>query len=214
MSGVATAIVGAAVVGAVASNQASKAQERSARKGEAGLNKRNEQLQELLKPYVDAGIPALAKQNAIAGLSGPEAQAQAIQEIEQGAGFNSMVKQGENAILQNASATGNLRGGNVNAALATFRPQMLSQAIESEYSRLAGLTALGENAAAGVGNAGMQTGVNVANLQQQQGAAQAGRYLAQGNALGNFASSIPGAVNAYNAAQPAQPAQPVLPAPF
>lgn len=140
---------------------------------------------------------SLNEQQAMLGLSGPDAERAAIGRIEQSQGFQSAVQQGENALLQNASATGGLRGGNIQAALAQFRPRMLAAAIEDQYSKLAGITSLGQNAAAGVGNAGMQTGANTANLLGQMGAAQAGGYIAQGQNTANFASAVPQAIGAY-----------------
>jgi hypothetical protein len=92
--------------------------------------------------------------------------------------------------LQQAAATGGLRGGNIQAALAQFRPQVLSGLIEQQYGRLGGLTQLGQASAAGVGSAGMQTGTNVSNLIQQQGAAQAGGALAQGQTWGNVFGNV------------------------
>jgi len=74
--------------------------------------------------------------------------------------------------------------------LAQFRPQVLSSLIEQQYNRLGGLSSMGQNAAAGVGNAGMQTGNNISNLLQQQGAAQAGGALATGQAWGNVLGGI------------------------
>ena len=52
------------------------------------------------------------------------------------------------------------------------------------------LATIGQNAAAGVGTAGLQTGSNIANLYGQQGAAAAGSALAQGQAWGNALGSI------------------------
>jgi len=103
-------------------------------------------------------------------------------------------RQGENAILQNASATGGLRGGNVQAALAQFRPALLSSLIEQQYGRLGGLTAIGQNAAAGVGNAGMSTGTNIATLLGRQGQAEAGGILGQQSALTGGINKAFGAV--------------------
>ena len=160
-----------------------------------------------LQQYAQAGAPALEQQQAIAGLLGPEAQQAAIAAIEGGAGFQAQVQQGEEALLQRASATGGLRGGNIQAALAQFRPQMLQQEIATQYGRLGGLSTIGGNvaqnlassglsatgelarigqaSAAGVGTAGQQTGTNIANLMGQQGAARAGSELAQGQAFAN-----------------------------
>jgi hypothetical protein len=126
----------------------------------------------------------------LAGLSGANAQQQAIQGIQNGPQFAAMTQAGEAGILANASATGGLRGGNVQAALGQFRPQVLSQLIDQQYSRLGGLSAMGQNAAAGVGTAAQNTGQAVSGLMQQQGAARAGGALASGQAWGNALGGI------------------------
>jgi hypothetical protein len=205
---------GSQVIGGIAQSnsakQASKAQTQAAQQGIDEQRRQFEAAQQVLSPYVGAGTEAIAglqpyaqagvgslqQQQALLGLLGPEAQQQAISQIEQGGGFQAQVRQGEEALLQRASATGGLRGGNIQAALAQFRPQMLQQAIEDQYGRLGGLTALGQTttqniaqlgqaSAAGQATAGLQTGANIANLFGQQGAARAGARLAEGQAIGN-----------------------------
>jgi hypothetical protein len=156
---------------------------------EAGIVEQRRQfdaLQALLKPYTEAGLPALQQQQAFLGLQGPEAEQAAIERIRSGETFQALAGQGEEALLQRASATGGLRGGNIQGALAQFRPQLLSSLIEQQYGRLGGLTTLGQQSAAGVGTAGMQTGSNVANLLAQQGAARAGGELGQAKAYGQI----------------------------
>ena len=155
----------------------------------AGITEQRRQfdaLQALLKPYVDAGTPALAAQQAMVGLGTPEAEAAQIAAVERSPAFQSLLRSGEESLLQRASSTGGLRGGNVQAALAQFRPQLLAQELENRYSRLGGLTTLGQQSAAGVGSAGMQTGTNVANLLAQRGAALAGGELGQAKAYGDL----------------------------
>jgi hypothetical protein len=150
-----------------------------------------------LQPYAQAGAPALEQQQALLGLRGPEAQKAAIAGIEGGAGYQAQVQAGEEALLQRASATGGLRGGNIQAALGQFRPQMLQQEIERQYGRLGGmadigrvtqqnLAQIGQSSAAGTGSAGLQTGTNVANLLSQQGAALAGGELGEAKAYGQL----------------------------
>lgn len=139
-------------------------------------------MERLLAPYVQAGTGALGQQQALLGLSGGAAQQQAISGIEQSPLFQAQVQQGENAMLQNASATGGLRGGNIQGALAQFRPQMLSNQINQQYANLGGLTQLGQNSAAGVGSAGMTSAGSISSLLAQQGAASAGGVLGQANA--------------------------------
>jgi hypothetical protein len=204
-----TSILGGLVQGNSA-KQASKAQVQSAQQGIDAQRQMLEASQRILQPYVGAGVDAMAglqpyaqagvgslqQQQALLGLLGPEAQAAAIAQIEQGGGFQAQLRQGENALLQNASATGGLRGGNIQGALAQFRPQMLAQEIEAQYGRLGGMTALGQTttqniaqlgqaSAAGQSAAGLQTGANIANLFGQQGAARAGARMAEGQAFGN-----------------------------
>jgi hypothetical protein len=154
-------------------------------------------VQKLLAPYANAGTGALTAQQDLVGLNGTNAQAAAIQALQSSPQFTSMLKQGETSILQNASATGGLRGGNTQAALAQFSPALLSQTINDQYAKLGGITSLGQNAAAMTGNAGMQTGNSIASLLQQQGAAQAGAALAAGKADAGFGNSISSGIGAY-----------------
>ena len=181
-----------------AASQASSAQQQASQAGIEEQRRQFEAVRELLAPYTQAGLPALQQQQALLGLSGAEAQQAAISAIENQPGFQSMIQQGENALLQNASATGGLRGGNLQGAMAQFRPQMLSQAIQDQYSRLGGMTTLGQQSAAGVGSAGMQTGRGISDLLGQMGAARAGGILAQGKAQQQMLNALmQGAGSAY-----------------
>lgn len=202
---VAAAVVGTAVVGGYlasesqedAANAASNAQTNAADKGVFEQRRQFDAIQKLLKPYVDAGKGSLTQQQNILGLNGNAAQANAISGIQNSSLFSSLKQQGESSVLQNASATGGLRGGNVQSALAQFSPQLLNQLIQQQYSNLSGLTSLGQNSAALTGNAGMNVGNNISNLYQQQGAAQAGAALATGRAQAGFYNGIGNAVGSY-----------------
>jgi hypothetical protein len=189
------AIAGSSVLGSItqsrAASKAAGAQTQAAEMGIEEQRRQFDEIQRLLAPYVQAGQPALAGMQNLIGLGGAEAQQQAISGIEQSPLLQALTRQGEEAILQRASATGGLRGGNVQAALAQFRPQMLQQALDQQYSRLGGLTSLGQQSAARVGTAGMETGVNVGNLLQQQGAARAGGALGSAAPFAQLAQ-IPG----------------------
>lgn len=190
------AVVGAAVVGGVAKSMSAKkaagAQTKQAQAGIEAENKRFEEATRLLQPYTDAGTKSLSAQGDLAGLNGPEAQKAAVAAIEDSPQFAAMQQQGEEGILQNASATGGLRGGNTQSALAQFRPQLLSGLIDQQYNRLGGITQIGQASAAKVGAAGMQNGQDVANLLAVKGQAQAGKYLAYGQAASDIANSFGG----------------------
>lgn len=202
---VAAAVVGSAVVGGAMSSRASKkASSRSAGAQEYAAELQVEEqrhqfdaIQKLLAPYVKAGTGALGAQQDMLGLNGAGKQQQSINALEKSPQFTSLIKQGENAILQNASATGGLRGGNLQGALMEFRPQVLSQLIESQFSKLGGLTSIGQNAAAMTGNAGMNSANQISNAYGQMGAARAGAALAAGRADAGMWSGMGSAVGMY-----------------
>jgi len=194
--------VGASVVGGITSansarkagNKAADAQMESAQLGIEEQRRQFDAIQELLKPYSQAGTQSLGMQQGLLGLNGNTAQNDLITQIMNSGQFNQLAQQQENALLQNASATGGLRGGNIQAALAQFRPNLLNQMIQQQYSNLGGLTSLGQNAAAMTGNAGQNMANNVSNLFNQQGAAQAGAYLNAANQQGNMFNSVVGGI--------------------
>jgi hypothetical protein len=187
-------LAGSSVLGAGMQAKAQKsASATEAAAAQAGIDEQRRQfdtVQKLLAPFVTGGTSAFGQQLNLAGVNGADAQRAALQAIEQGPEFAALAQQGETAILQNAAATGGLRGGNVQGALAQFRPQILSGLIEQQYGRLGGLATMGQNSATNVGTAGMQTGVNVGNLLGQQGAARAGGTLATGGTWGNLAGDF------------------------
>ena len=235
MSGVATAIAASAVVGGVvASRSASKsaaaaeqaASTQAASQGQAIDEQRRQfdAIQALLKPYVEAGKTdltqpyiqagpgALQAMQGLAGLRGAAEQQAAIDQIKQSAQYQELAKQGEQGILQNAAATGGLRGGNVQAALSQFRPALLNQLIEAQYGKLAGLTTLGSTSAenllrlgqasaAGTAAAGQQSAQNIGNLMVGQGQAGAAGLIgaAQANAQGmaGISGAVQGGVQNY-----------------
>lgn len=196
-----TAVAGATLIsgymGAEAAGDTAAAQAGASEAGIAEQRRQFNEIQRLLKPYVDVGIPALEQQQAFLGLQGPAAERAAIERIRGGETFQELARQGEEALLQRASATGGLRGGNIQAALAQFRPQLLSSLIEQQYSRLGGLTSLGQQSAAGVGTAGSAMGTNVSNLLAAQGAAQAAGTLGQAQAYGQTVSGLSNIAGQY-----------------
>lgn len=200
MAAASAVAAGAVVAGSVyAANKSSKAAGKAADAqsdaSAAGIEEQRRQydkMVELLSPYVRSGTAALESQQSILGMNGQAAQKAAIGNIENSEYFKSTAQQGENAILQNASATGGLRGGNTQGALAQFRPQLLNQLVQQQYQNLGGITSLGQNSAAQTGNNGMQSASNIGNLLSQSGAAQAGGYIGQANATNQLVGNLIG----------------------
>ena len=204
--------LGGAYMSSQAAEDASNAQVGAARAGQDTQRQMFERTQEILRPYVQAGqaqLPTLAgyteagpqafgRQLDLAGLRGPQAQQAAIAQVQAQPRFGTLMRTGEEAILANASATGGLRGGNTQNALARFRSDLLAQEIEREYARMGGLTAFGQGVSQNLAQLGQASGANaatasltsgqgIANLQGAAGAAQAGGIVSQAGAYGQVA---------------------------
>lgn len=161
------------------------------------------EMQSLMSPYIQAGQGAIEQQQALSGALGPEAQQAAISAIQAGPGFQAALQQGETSMLQNAAATGGVRGGNTQGALAQFSPQLLGQAIDQRYAQLGGLAGMGQASAAGVGQAGLgvgqagqvgRTGMSpgIANSLQMLGNQQAAGTLGAYNLQQGFGADLLG----------------------
>lgn len=151
--------------------------------------------QQLLSPYTDAGPTGVQGQLDIAGYGEPGAQQAAIDQILGGSEYQEQVRLGEQSILQNASATGGLRGGNVQASLAQFRPSILNNLLNQQFARAGVLANRGVGAAGRVGGLGADMAQQNANLYQAGGTASAQGVLGAGNA------QAAGLVNSANAWQ-------------
>lgn len=224
---VAAAVIGSAVVGGVMSSSAQKSAARTAASAQTQAadqaaqvqREAMAQIQKNLQPYMDAGSPALQQmafyaestkpawemQQDIIGMNGPEAQQAAISGIESNPRFQALVRQSEEAMLQNASATGGLRGGNTQAALAQLRPAMLQAEIDKQYDLLGGqagaglslygdLAKIGQAAGAQQALSAQSGAANIGNLLTGAGQANAQAALASGQATGNMWGNVAGSV--------------------
>jgi len=173
------------ITGAKSAGQAAErgaaTQAAAAEKGIEEQRRQFDKLVELMAPYIQAGTGALDQQQALIGLGGPEAERAAIERITGGETFKALTAQGEEALLQKASATGGLRGGNIQAALSRFRPSLLNSLIEQQYGRLGGLTQLGQSSATGQAGSGLTSASNISNLLANKAAATAGGQVAGGS---------------------------------
>lgn len=221
--GVASAIIGSAVIGGIGASQSARAQRSAARRAteaqEAGaaasLEEQRRQfdaVQQLFQPYVQAGTGTLAQQLNLIGAGGAEAQQQAISALQAGPEYQALVQSGEEAILSQAAATGGLRGGNVQRALSQYRPQVLSSLINQQYQRLGGITSIGQASAARQASQGSAISGGIAQTQADLGAAIAQGQLAQGQATANMFGNIAGGIGqaagmyaAYNTFGGSQP---------
>lgn len=202
---VASAVGGAAIVGGVvssqnsksAANKASDAQQQASQDSIAEQQRQFDIVQGLLKPYADAGTGSIDAQKSLLGLNGAQAQQSAYDQLKQSPAYTSSLQSGTNAILQNAAATGGLRGGNTQSALGTYGGNLLAGLAQNQFANLGQLTNIGQNAAAGTGSAALATGNNISSAYNQIGAAQAGNAIAQGNANNQLVNSTLGGFGAF-----------------
>ena len=172
-------LFGADVGGKKRARRAAREQARTAQEAIRLQRQQMARARELYAPRIAAGERAFQAQLGLLGL-GPEGGPDPYEAIRASPEYQAALQQGEEALLQSAAATGGLRGGNVQAALAQFRPQLLSSAIQQRFQRLGEISGVGERAIGGeltIGGGGTQ---NIGNLLQQIGAARAGRELVPG----------------------------------
>jgi hypothetical protein len=188
-----TALIGAGIsaAGSVASGSSSKKGANAAAKAQAQAyaNALAEQqrefgvAQQAITPYVNAGQQALGGQQTLLGLNGNEAQQSAITSLQNSPAFTSLYNQGTDAILQNAAATGGLRGGNIengqlSNSLPGFSSSLLATVIQNQLSGLSGLSGMGQSAAGTLGSLGQNSANAQSQLMTQAGQTQAGYGLA------------------------------------
>ena len=184
LGGVASSVIGGKSAKSAASTQAAASDAAIAEQ-----RRQFDEVRDLLKPFIETGESALAKQAALAGLV-PGGFVPAVRQIQEGPEYQTLLQQGEDAILANASATGGLRTGTTQGALAQFRPALLADLINQQYTRLGGLSGMGQASAAGQAAAGQQTASNVGSLLENRGAAVAGGQLAQGQMYQNVLGTL------------------------
>tara|TARA_R110002126_G_scaffold120171_3_gene261291 strand:- start:896 stop:1498 length:603 start_codon:yes stop_codon:yes gene_type:complete len=186
-----------ALTGKTAAKEASKAQQKGTEAGMEEQRRQFDALQALMQPYVKSGTGALQGQNDLLGLNGFGSQQSAIGNIENSPFFQSQYQNAENALLQNASATGGLRGGNMQEALADNRSNMLFGNVQQQLQNLSGVASNGQSAAAGLGGQGLQFGQNIAQGYNDIGQAQGGYQLAKGQIYtGLYNNALKGAAAA------------------
>lgn len=175
---------------AQAAREAGAIQSQAAQSGIDETRRQFDVAQGMLDPYAQAGVDATSMQADLIGMNGPEAQARAMQMLQSSPQFTAMQQQGEQAILRNASATGNLRTGNAQAQLAQLSPALLAQLADQRYGQLGGMAGIGAGSAASLAAGAQGTGQNIADLMGQKGAAASGGVLSAQQAYTNVRNQI------------------------
>lgn len=202
--------IGNAVGSITGSNkQAKAAQEASNQQYEAtkyATDQQKQMFDEVRKdqqPYMQAGYDALKQLMGGMSQNGQFMQAYNGQDIYNDPSYKFRLNQGLDAVQSGAAAQGGLLSGATQKALNDYAQNFASQEYQNaynrynadqtnQYNRLSNLVGLGQSAAAGVGNAGMQTGQAIANNTMAGANAQAAGTIAAGNKTANNFNNLLG----------------------
>ncbi|WP_064534840.1 hypothetical protein, partial [Acinetobacter baumannii] len=170
------------VIGAITgSNKQAKAAQQAANQQYESTKYASDQQREMFdelrkdqQPYMQAGSDALKQLMGGMGADGRFMQTYIGQDIYNDPSYKFRLNQGLDAVQSGAAAQGGLLSGATQKALNNYAQDFASQEYQNAYSRfnadqtnqynrLYNLVGLGQSAAAGVGNAGMQTSQAIAN---------------------------------------------------
>lgn len=196
-------VAAAVVVGAVSANKQKQAAERAAaaQAGSSAEAVAEERRQfdisrEAAEPFRQAGLGALEQQQALLGLSGQEAQQQALAGFQDSPGQQFIRQRQERALLRNQAAIGGLGGGNVRTALQQQAAGFAQQDFQNQLARLGGIAGQGQVATTNIAQLGAGTAGSIGQLLQAGGQAQASGILGAGAAQSRFAQQTGGALTA------------------
>lgn len=176
-------------------NRASAAEQAAQREAIAEQRRQFDLTRQDYMPWTETGADALTGTGGLAdilGLNGPEAQAAAMGTIGQSPMLARLIEQGTEGVLQNASATGGVRGGNTIGALADFRSDAFNQVLNDQIGRLGGLAGAGGTMVGNLG--GLRAGMagQISNSLGQIGSSQAGRFLGRAGVNNQMINNISG----------------------
>jgi len=205
---VAAAIGGSAVLGSATSLIGGSMQQQSASDANAAQLQMYNQMRSDLMPYMQTGQSA---NSALANLTGintdnpltspllsPIKMDEATLETTPGYQFN--LQQGLKSVQNSAAARGLGSSGAALKGAASYATGLADSTYQNQFnnaltnqnnqfSRLMGLTQLGQNSAAGVGQQGITTGQGIASNDIGAGNAGAASLIGAGNSLGSLSNA-------------------------
>lgn len=220
--GAAVAGVAGSAISANAAGNAADQQAQSAASAQQQQMQMFQQMQQNLSPYTGLGQSSINQLQSLLG-SGKLGQQFSFNPTEsqltQTPGYQFALGQGLNTLNNQFAAKGlNLSGAQAKG-LTGFATGLADQTYQNQYqnalnnfktnygvnenqfNQLSGLVGLGENAAAGVGNAGVQTGQSISNLITGAGNAQAAGTIGSANAFNSGLGSLGSAGSLYSLMQ-------------
>jgi hypothetical protein len=190
--GIATAIIGSAVLGAGASvysgNKAASAQKKAAQQAADVQRQQYEQTRADLAPYRDTGATALGRYGDLLGMGGPDAYQAALKGYTQSPFLARMVQDTVGSVEASRAARGGLFSGATAQEIGDRTGQLYLGDFNNYLSRLGGMVDTGAGAATQTGQFGANAASGQANAYQAAGNARAQGYINMGNSINNALS--------------------------
>lgn len=199
---------GASLLGAYmssnASSDAANTQANSANNATNAQLKMYNQNVDRLSPWVSGGQNALGNLSGLLGSNGSNGVVTSpftLQQFQESPGYQFQLQQGDQAILNNASALGGVNSGNTLKSLSSFNQGLANQDYQQAlqnytnwqnqlYNMNAGVANLGENAAAQTGSMGTQVANQIGSNMIGAGNALAAGQIGSSNAWANGLSNV------------------------
>jgi hypothetical protein len=166
--------IGGGLISSGGASDAANAQQQSSQAAIAEQQREFDTTQANFAPYLKAGTGALSPLTTLLGLNGNGPLQTAIANLKNSPLYTSLFNTGNETILQDASATGGLRGGNTQRSLADFGSSLLSSVIQNQIGNLSGIAGMGEGATNQMAGFGQNNANAISSLLQSIGAARAG----------------------------------------
>lgn len=185
--------IGAIGGGLIASSGASHAANIQSQADQAAIGEQQREFNTTnseLAPFRSAGLAGLSGYGNLLGTNGGPAQQQAITALQSSPLYQSLYRNGLEATLANASATGGLRGGNAQRSLANFGADTLASTINNQLGYLGGLAGMGLGATNATGQFGQNAANNISNITVSQGQTNANAAAAQAGALSGIFKNL------------------------
>lgn len=191
---IAAAIAGSAVVGAVASNKASKTQANAANQASEMGDAQFQQNRQDYAPWREAGATALGQLSQGIAPGGEYMQDFGADDFQQDPGFNFRREQGMRGIESSAAARGGLLSGGTLKALNRYNQEFASNEYtnaynrfnadrDRRYNRLAGVAQTGQTATRDIAQMGTQNAQARGELGMQAANTRGSGYMGMANSL-------------------------------
>lgn len=192
---VAAAVIGGAVIGAagsaVAGGEAAGATKSAASTAANEQQWALEQQESVEQPYMNLGSAAIGQYKNLLGIGGSPASE--LNALEKTPGYQFTKSQGDQGILNAASAGGGF-SGNTATALDQYNTGLADQTYEQALQNAQSAVTIGQNAASNTGSAIANAGNNLSSIATNQGNNLANIDIGEAAGISN---AIGSGVNAY-----------------